>query len=234
MIQEHSIRTYVNRSRRMTAYQRASLESFYSTFCIPYNRISETSSSSLEPLSFSSIFGNDKPVVIEIGFGMGDATFQIAQKRDEYNYLGIEVFKAGVASLLGKIGNSLLSNIRIIEGDAVRILEELIMPSSISAFHIFFPDPWQKKKHNKRRFIKRPITNLLQEKLKVDGYIYMVTDWEDYAKSAFIELSKTECLKSCYNGFAPKQSWRAQTKFELKAIKEGRAIRELMFKKVIE
>lgn len=215
----------------MTVHQKAMYESFYSKFCIPYNRIDSTSSSSLEPLCFASIFGNERPVIIEIGFGMGDATFQIAQDRSQYNYLGIEVFKAGLASLLGKIGNSNVSNIRIIEGDALRILEELIMPSSIHAFHIFFPDPWQKKKHNKRRLIKRPITDLLQEKLKDNGYIYMVTDWEDYAKSAFIELSETKHLKSSYKGFAPRQSWRAQTKFELKAIKEGRAITELMFKK---
>jgi len=233
MIEEHSIKTYVTRSRRMTAHQKTSLESFYSAFCIPYQH-TNSSPSSLEPLSFSSIFGNDRPIIIEIGFGMGDATFQIAQNMPQYNYLGIEVFKAGVASLLGKIGNSSLSNIRIIEGDAVRILDDLIMPSSISAFHIFFPDPWQKRKHNKRRLIKRPITDLLQKKLKEGGYIYVVTDWEDYAKSAFIELSKTEHLKSFYNGFAPRQSWRAQTKFELKAIKAGRVIREMMFKKVIE
>ena len=111
-------------------------------------------------------------------------------------------------------------------------METVIPPSSVSAFHFFFPDPWQKKRHNKRRFIKRGRTDLLQEKLKENGTIYMVTDWEEYALDAFLELKETPNLVSMYEKFAPSQKWRPQTKFERKALKEGRSIFELLFKKV--
>jgi tRNA (guanine-N(7)-)-methyltransferase len=220
---DHTIQTFVRRSKRMTKAQRLSYERLYSTWCLPYNED--------ELLDFHSIFANDNPIVVEIGFGTGEATAIIARDNPNTNYLCIEVFKAGIASLLGKIEEEKITNIRIIEGDAVKILEKMILPSSISAFHFFFPDPWQKKRHNKRRFIKRERIDLLQEKLKKDGIIYMVTDWEEYALDAFIELNETDNLSSQYEKFAPPQNWRPQTKFERKAIKAGRAIFELLFKK---
>lgn len=223
---DHTIQTFVRRSRRMTKAQKSAYSELYSAWCV--------TPSEDEPLDFSLIFGNENPVVIEIGFGTGEATAIIAKENPNKNYLCIEVFKAGVASLLGKVDEEKITNIRIIEGDAVKILETIIPSSSISAFHFFFPDPWQKKRHNKRRFIKRERTALLQEKLKSNGIIYMVTDWEDYAFDAFLELSETPNLVSKYEKFAPHQEWRPQTKFERKAIKEGRAIFELLFEKRIE
>ena len=220
---DHTIQTFVRRSGRMTKSQKMAYKELYSSWCVPYNEE--------VPLDFSIIFGNDNPVVIEIGFGTGEATSTIAKENPDKNYLCIEVFKAGIASLLGKIEENKITNIRIMEGDAVKILETVVFPSSISAFHFFFPDPWQKKKHNKRRFIKRGRTDLLQEKLKGKGIIYMVTDWEEYALDAFLELKETPGLVSLYDKFAPPQNWRPQTKFERKAIKEGRAIFELLFEK---
>lgn len=135
---DHTIQTFVRRSGRMTKSQKVSYETFYSAWCIPYNEE--------KTLDFTAIFGNDNPVVVEIGFGTGEATSIIAKENPSKNYLCIEVFRAGIASLLGKIEEKKITNIRIIEGDAVKILERMILPSSISAFHFFFPDPWQKKK----------------------------------------------------------------------------------------
>ena len=224
MMFDHTIQTFVRRSGRITKAQSKAYNELYSLWCIPYNEE--------KLIDFPFIFGNDNPIVIEIGFGTGEATSIIAKENPNRNYLCIEVFKAGIASLLGKIDEKKITNIRIIEGDAVKILEKVILPSSISAFHFFFPDPWQKKRHNKRRFIRRGRTDLLQEKLKEKGIIYMVTDWEDYALDAFLQLKETPNLVSMYEHFAPHQEWRPQTKFERKAIKDGRAIFELIFEKV--
>lgn len=220
---DHTIQTFVRRSGRMTNAQKKAYELLYDTWCLLYD---ETT-----PLIFSEIFGNENPVVVEIGFGTGEATAIIAKENSNINYLCIEVFKAGIASLLEKIEEEKITNIRIIEGDAVKILEKGILPFSVSAFHFFFPDPWQKKRHNKRRFIKRGRTDLLQERLKEKGILYMVTDWEEYALDAFIQLKETPNLISMYDQFAPPQKWRPKTKFERKAIKEGRHIFELMFQK---
>lgn len=224
MMLDHTIQTFVRRSKRMTKAQKTAYNELYSVWCVPYSED--------KPLIFSLIFGNDNPVVVEIGFGTGEATSVIAKENPNTNYLCIEVFKAGIASLLGKIEQEKITNIRIIEGDAVKILEKMILSSSVSAFHFFFPDPWQKKRHNKRRFIRRGRTDLLQEKLKEKGILYMVTDWEDYALDAFLQLKETPNLISIYDKFAPHQKWKPQTKFERKAIKEGRAIFELLFEKL--
>jgi len=226
---DHTVQTFVRRSKRMTHFQKNAYDLFYSKWCIPFNNDSLNDRLGHDKFQFSSIFKNENPIIIEIGFGMGDATFQIAKENPNKNYLCIEVFKAGIASLLGKIESESLKNIRIIEGDAIKILERMIMVHSIEAFHFFFPDPWQKKKHNKRRFIRRPRTDLLQSKLVVNGYIYVVTDWEEYAYDAYKELEATPSLKSMFNGFAPLQPWRPKTKFERKAEKEGREVYEMMF-----
>ena len=239
---DHTIRTFVRRSRSMTSLQKEAYEHTYNTWCIDYSSIKngelmdddELSSKILTrdgALNFKSLFGNDEAITCEVGFGSGDATAIIAKNNPCKNYLCIEVFKAGIASLLAKIESEKITNIRIIEGDAVEVLEKIIPSASISSFHFFFPDPWQKKKHNKRRFLHRPRTNLLHDKLTSKGYIYMVTDWQDYAFDAFNELSQTNGLTSICEGFAPHQLWRPQTKFESRAIQDGRQIYEMIFEK---
>nr|WP_080663054.1 tRNA (guanosine(46)-N7)-methyltransferase TrmB [Treponema pedis] len=217
-----SIKTFVMRSGRMTESQKRNYAAFYDKWCLPYDE---------KLLEFNSIFKNDNPVIIEIGFGMGSATSQIAEENPDKNYLGIEVFKAGVGKLLGEIENKKLLNLRIIEHDAIEVLEKMIPDKSLAGFHIFFPDPWQKKRNHKRRLIRRPRTDLLASKLKKNGYIYMVTDWEDYAHDAFSQLSDTPNLKSEYEYFAEPQKIRPTTKFEQKGLKKGHIIRELLFKK---
>jgi tRNA (guanine-N7-)-methyltransferase len=162
---------------------------------------------------------------------MGGATAQIAQENPDRNYLGVEVHKPGIGRLLWEIEKRSLRNIRIVEHDAVEVLEKMIEGSSIAAFHIFFPDPWPKKKHQKRRLVTRPFTGLLAEKLRPGGYIYTVSDWEDYARQALEELSATAGLCGPYGGFAPSQSWRPRTEFEAKGLARGHEIFEIYFLK---
>jgi tRNA (guanine-N7-)-methyltransferase len=175
----------------------------------------------------SLVFGNYKPLVIEIGFGMGAATAEIARKNTEINYLGIEVHKPGIGRLLWSIDKMSLNNIRIIEGDAVDVISKKIKDNTVSGFHIFFPDPWPKKRHHKRRLIKRPFTDLLASKLIPGGYIYMVSDWEDYGNWAMSEFLATPALINK----AEKQNWRPETEFERKGIKKNHQVRELLFEK---
>jgi tRNA (guanine-N7-)-methyltransferase len=170
-------------------------------------------------------------VIVEIGFGMGMATALIAGQNRDLNYLGIEVHRPGIGKLLWEIEKRELKNIRIIEGDAADVLEERVKERSVKAFHVFFPDPWPKKRHQKRRLMTRPFTDLLASRLVPRGYIYMVTDWADYGGWALRELSATPGLANSYEAFAPHQDWRPETKFESKGLMENHEIRELFFLK---
>lgn len=219
---KREIKTYVLRIGRMTASQERSYNELSPVWCIPYEN---------KKINLVDIFGNTNPVVIEIGFGMGDATAQIAKANPNINYLGIEVHKPGVGKLLGEIKNQELKNLYIIEHDALEVLENMIADNSINGFHIFFPDPWPKKRHHKRRLVQRPRTNLITSKLSSGGYLYFVTDIIDYAEFALEELNLTEGLKNKYEGFAEPQPWRKQTKFERKGLAAERQITELFFEK---
>jgi tRNA (guanine-N7-)-methyltransferase len=221
----YGIKSYVLRSGRMSVAQRRSYETLSPAFCVPLSQGFPADA----PLDFSRVFGNAHPVTLEIGFGMGVATAMIAQDNPDKNYLGVEVHRPGIGRLLWEIENRGLSNIRIIEADAVDVLEKMTGAASLEAFHIFFPDPWPKKRHHKRRLITRPFTSLLAEKLRPGGYVYMVTDWADYGDWALAELSATEELRNAYEGFAPKQEWRPRTRFEQKGLEKQHEVRELFF-----
>jgi tRNA (guanine-N7-)-methyltransferase len=214
----------------MTAAQRRSYETLFSLYC-PEELREESQEEAGKPIDFEKTFGNKNPVVIEIGFGMGAATALIAEKNPQTNYLGIEVYRLGIGKLLWEIDKRKLANIRIIEGDAAEVLPVRIGENSAAGFHIFFPDPWPKKRHHKRRLIKRPFTDILASRLAPGGYIYMVTDWEDYGDWALAELSATPDLRNKYSGFAPPQDWRPETKFERKGIDKQHQVRELFFEK---
>ena len=218
-----TVHTFVLRAGRMTDAQKKAYETLSARWCIPFNEF---------PLNFIDVFDNVNPVTIEIGFGMGAATAIIAQNNPEKNYLGLEVHRPGVGRLLNEIEAKNLSNLYIIEHDAIEVLEKMIPDESVSAFHIFFPDPWPKKKHHKRRLVQRPRTEILAKKLAPGGYIYMATDWEPYAEFALEELTLTEGLKNKYDGYAPHQEWRPETKFENKGLKADRKICELFFEKI--
>jgi len=206
----------------MSDAQKRSYDTLYHIYCL------KAGTGGIDTAEF---FGNNHPLIIEIGFGMGRATAEIAEQHPEINYLGIEVHRPGIGRLLWEIEKRELQNLRIIEGDAVEILKYRINDASVSAFHIFFPDPWPKKRHHKRRLITRPFTDLLEAKLIPAGYIYMVSDWADYADWALRELSSTPGLANKYQLFADGQNWRPLTEFELKGIKNQNKIKELYFLK---
>ena len=214
------VRTYVKRSGRITDAQFRDYSALGELWCVPYTPV---------PLDLGALFGNDNPVVIEIGFGMGKATAQIALDNPATNYLGLEDYKNGVGRLLGDIQRLHLRNLYIIEWYALEVLANQINDATIKGFHIFFPDPWPKQRHHKRRLMQRPNTDLLAQKLIPGGYLYFVTDWEPYALSAKEELDATPVLRNAFDGFAPPQVWRPETKFEVKGKQEEREIYELLY-----
>jgi len=216
------IKTYVLRAGRMTAAQEKAYNELAPHWCIPFEN---------KKLNFVDIFGNTNPIVIEIGFGMGDATVAIAEANPDVNYLGIEVHTPGVGKVLSEIKRRNLKNLYLIEYDALEVLNEMIGDNSVNGFHIFFPDPWPKKRHHKRRMLQRPRTNLFTQKLAPGGYLYFVTDIVEYAEFALEELNLTDGLKNKYDGFAEPQPWRAQTKFERKGLNAERQITEIFFEK---
>lgn len=218
-----TIKTYVLRQGRLTSAQERDYNELSPVYCIPFKQ---------ELIDFKTVFGNDNPVIIEIGFGMGQATVEIAKNNPDINYLGIEVHKPGVGAVLGEIKRLEIKNLYIVQYDALDVLEQMIKDESVSGFHIFFADPWPKKKHHKRRLVQRPRTNLFEKKLVKGGYVYFVTDWQEYADFALEELSATEGLKNKYEGFAEHQTWRPLTKFEKKGLNADRKINELFFEKV--
>ena len=217
-----TVKTYVMRIGRMTAAQERQYNELSPSWCIPFEN---------KKLNFVDVFGNTNPIVVEIGFGMGDATAELAQANPDINYLGIEVHRPGVGKLLGEIKKRDLKNLYIIEYDALDVLECMIGDNCVNGFHIFFPDPWPKKRHHKRRLVQRPKTDLFTQKLTPGGYIYFVTDIIDYAEFALEQLENTPHLKNKYDGFAEPQPWRAQTKFERKGMAADRQITELFFEK---
>lgn len=216
------VRSYVLRAGRLSKGQQRAIEQYSKYYCLDYKDAL---------LDTQDVFGNAQPLIIEIGFGMGDATSRIAQQFQDHNFIGIEVFTPGVGKLLGEIDEKKLENMRIIQHDAVDVLNHMIQDGSVSGFHIFFPDPWPKKKHHKRRLIQSPFVRLLTQKLKPAGYIYAVTDWEDYAQQMLEVLSGEQGLSNRYDGFADPVSWRPGTKFEQKGLNKDHRIRELWFVK---
>lgn len=219
---KREVKTYVLRAGRMTAAQEKAYKQLAPAYCIPFEN---------KRINFVDIFGNTNPIIVEIGFGMGDATWQIAKANPNINYIGIEVHTPGVGKLLSEIQKNELKNLYIIEYDAMEVLQNMFGDNSINGFHIFFPDPWPKKKHHKRRMLQRPRTDLLAKKLSAGGYLYFVTDWLEYAESALEQLTDTPGLKNKYEGFAEPQLWRNQTKFERKGMAADRVITEIFFEK---
>jgi tRNA (guanine-N7-)-methyltransferase len=209
------LRSFVIRAGRFTDAQKKAYGTLSEKYVIPFSE---------EKIDL-------KNVTLEIGFGMGRATVEIAKANPDKNYLGIEVHRPGIGKLLSEIEKHNLSNIKVVEYDAVHVLEKMIPDNSLEAIHVFFPDPWPKKRHHKRRLIQRPFTQTLARCLKPGGYLYMVTDWEDYALFALEELSATESLRNKYEGFAEPQAWRPQTRFEQKGLEKQHAIREIFFLK---
>ncbi|MDR2923135.1 MAG: tRNA (guanosine(46)-N7)-methyltransferase TrmB [Treponema sp.] len=216
------IKSFVLRGGRSTAAQKRSYNSLSGKFIIPYDA---------KTADFAGVFGNGNPVIVEIGFGMGAATAVIAGENPQKNYIGIEIHKPGIGRLLWEIERRPLLNVRIIEHDAADVFENMIPANSLEGVHVFFPDPWPKKRHHKRRLIQGPFTDCIASKLKPGGYIYMATDWLDYADWALSVLTNTGGMVNEYDGFAPPQSWRPLTSFEKKGLDKKHEIKELFFRR---
>jgi tRNA (guanine-N7-)-methyltransferase len=187
-----------------------------------------------ELIDFKAVFGNDRPVILEIGFGMGETTAAMAAAHPEWNLLGIEVYPAGVGALLSRIEKEDLRNIRVIEHDVVDVLSHMIPAACLGAVHIYFPDPWPKKRHHKRRLIQPALVRTLCEKLAPNGYIHMATDWQEYAAQMLEVLSAEPLLRNASpkGGFAPRPEWRPLTKFEQRGLRLGHPVADLLFQKI--
>ncbi len=212
------IKSYVLRTGRLSNLQKNAIEVLSDRYCIPFQE---------KFLDFNNIFNNENPLIIEIGFGMGHATAEIAEKDKHKNYIGIEVHTPGVGKLLSRINLSQLSNLRIIQYDAVQVIRTMIPKESLFGVHIFFPDPWPKKKHHKRRLIQPGFIQELIPLIQKNGYIYAVTDWEDYAEQILSVLSQFNELSNPYKTYADGINWRPNTSFEKKGIAKNHTIRDV-------
>lgn len=220
---DNGIRTYVLRQGRMTDAQKRAFEGEARRFLLDYEG---------RPLEYGRVFGREAPVILEIGFGMGLATWQIALARPEENFLGIEVHRPGVGKLLTELEARGIENLRLVNHDAVEVLERSIPEASLAGIHLFYPDPWPKKRHHKRRMVRPGLAELMASRLASGGYFYFVTDIEEYAESALGVLSAVPGLRNRYEGYAEPQAWRPETKFEARASAEGRGHRELLFERI--
>ena len=221
-VQRRGIRSFVLRAGRMGTGQIRALEELGPRFLIPY---------AAAPLNLNTAFGREAPKVLEIGFGMGTATAAIAQAHPETDYLGVEVHTPGVGALLKRMGELDLTNLRIVQHDAVEVLEHMLPNACLDGVHIFFPDPWHKKRHHKRRLIQPAFVALLVRKLKPGGYLHLATDWADYAEQMLAVLSANRDLGNTAQGYAPRPEYRPLTKFEQRGVRLGHGVWDLIFKR---
>ncbi len=221
-LKNRHIRSYVLRQGRVSVAQQRAIDNLQPRYGIPYVA---------RPLDLAQTFRRTAPVILEIGFGMGDSTATIAQAHPENDYLALEVHTPGVGNLLKVIDAEQLRNIRIMQHDAVEVLRDMIGDDTLDGVHIFFPDPWHKARHNKRRLIQSPFIAQLVKKLKPGGYIHVATDWQDYAEQVLTVLSAEPLLQNTAADYAPRPSYRPLTKFELRGLKLGHGVWDLVFRK---
>ena len=221
-----SIVSFVQRGERMTVGQERAWDTYWEKMGNDVKSLPEG------PLDFDSWFGRSAPVLLEIGSGMGETTSQLVAAAPELNYVAAEVYKPGLAQLLLRaehLGG--LDNLRVLRGDAVVLLTDHIAPASLHGVRIFFPDPWPKKKHHKRRLVQPEFVSLIASRLEPGGVLHLATDWENYAEQMLEVCSGERLLTNVYDGWAPRPDWRPVTKFEQRAVNEGRISHDLMFRR---
>ena len=218
-----AIRSFVRRTGRTTAGQAKAFDAVGPKFLLPF---------AAAPMDFAAVYGRTAPTILEIGFGMGEATAHIAALMPQSNFLCCEVHTPGVGALLKRIDEQALSNIRILQHDAVEVMDQMLPLGSLDGVHIFFPDPWHKKKHNKRRLIQPPLIAKLAARLKPGAYLHCATDWQPYAEQILEVLSAEPLLKNTAGAYAPKPDYRPLTKFENRGIKLGHGVWDLVFRRV--
>ena len=222
-----TVRSFVLRAGRTTAGQAKAFSDVGPRFLLPYTA---------QPLDYAASFERQAPTILEIGFGMGEATAQIAALRPQDNFLCCEVHTPGVGALLKRIAEQSLSNIRVLQHDAVEVIDHMLPLDSLDGAHIFFPDPWHKTKHNKRRLIQPPLIAKLAARLQPGGYLHCATDWAPYAQQILAVLSAEPLLRNTARleagGYAPKPDYRPLTKFENRGLKLGHGVWDLVFTRV--
>jgi tRNA (guanine-N7-)-methyltransferase len=216
------IRSYVLRQGRYSAAQQRAFAELMPRFGVPYGG---------EALDFARTFGRESAVIAEVGFGMGETTANIAAQNPANDYLAIEVHSPGVGSLLRQIDAGGLANIRIVQHDAVEVMRDMVPAGSLAAIHVFFPDPWPKKRHHKRRLLQPAFAQLAASRLAAGGLLHVATDWQEYAEQVLEVLRATPGLENTAEGFADRPAWRPETKFERRGLKLGHAVWDLVFAK---
>ena len=216
------IRSYVLRAGRMGSGQVRALQTLAPSFVLPYRA---------QPLDLPAVFGRQAPVVLEIGFGMGDATAAIAAAHPHLDFIGVEVHEPGVGALLQRIAERGLGNLRIVQHDAVEVLQHMLGADALAGVHVYFPDPWHKKRHHKRRLIQPALVSLLASRLTPGGTLHCATDWEDYALQMLQVLGDCPALENTADGFAQRPAMRPLTKFEQRGLKLGHGVWDLLFRR---
>jgi tRNA (guanine-N7-)-methyltransferase len=216
------IRSFVTRAGRVSTGQRRALDELGPRFVLPY---------AAQQPDWNTVFAREAPRVLEIGFGMGATTAEIAARRPDDDFLGVEVHEPGVGALLKLIDEQNLSNIRIVQHDAVEVLEQMIAPASLDGVHIFFPDPWHKARHHKRRLIQPKFVALLVSRLKPGAYLHCATDWQNYAEQMLEVLGAEPALENTAENYAPRPDYRPVTKFERRGLQLGHGVWDLIFRR---
>ncbi|MBL8324825.1 MAG: tRNA (guanosine(46)-N7)-methyltransferase TrmB [Rubrivivax sp.] len=220
------VRSYVLRGGRLGPGQQRALAELGPRFLLPW---------SAEPLDAAAAFGREAPLLLEIGFGMGDATAAVAAALPDHNLLGIEVHEAGVGALLKLVGERRLANVRIVRHDAVEVLRTMIAPGTLAGVHVWFPDPWPKKRHHKRRLLQPAFVHELAQRLAPGGYLHCATDWQPYAEQMLQVLGRESMLRnradpaSTPPGFVSRPPWRPLTRFEQRGLRLGHGVWDLVF-----
>ena len=225
MVEKHHrpIRSFVLRQGRLSPGQARAVDELGPQYVLPFVAGSM--------LNTPEIFGRDAATIIEIGFGMGNTTADIAQQLPDKNFIGIEVHTPGVGSLLKMIAERGITNLRLLQHDAVEVLHQTVADGSIAGFHIFFPDPWPKKRHHKRRLIQPDFVRLLVQKLQTQGYIHLATDWQGYAEYMLEVLAAETQLANSAENYSPRPAYRTESNFERKGLAKGHGVWDLVFTK---
>lgn len=223
-IKQRPIRSYILRQGRITAAQTKAIQENLKKHAIVFEN---------QPINFNDVFQNRSgELVLEIGFGMGTSTAEIAKSNPKKNYIAIEVHSPGVGNLLKLIQENDISNLKIIQHDAVEVLNTMIKNDSLDGIHIFFPDPWPKKRHHKRRLIQESFLKLMAQKIKQSGYLHIATDWEDYALWIIDLLDKETLLQKTSEDFFRKPDYRPLTKYENRGIKLGYKVWDMIYRRL--
>ena len=222
IVPHRPIRSFVLRQGRMSLAQGRALETLWPAFGVDF---------APSPLDFDRVFGRSAPRVLDVGFGMGETTATMARARPDVDFLALDVHAPGVGSLLKRVAEDGLTNVRVMKHDAVEVVAAMIPSGSLAGVHVFFPDPWPKKRHHKRRLLAPPFVHELALRLAPGGCLHVATDWEEYAQEVLATFGAESLLENTVDGFAPRPEHRPLTKFEARGLKLGHAVRDVVFRR---